>query len=1078
MAAIVLLIATTSSGAPATAAATALPLLAIASPASAPLSLVVTGTGDAADAAIGNGVCRTRAGVCTLRAAIQEANRHPGPDIIAFAIPGSGTKTIALKKALPALDDGTGGTTLDGYTQTGARVNDDPLASNARIRIQIKGAGETTGWSSLVITAAHNRIRGIAIFRSWRAISLIGLGAFDNAIIGSFVGTNAAGTYRSPAFNAANGALYLNSGANHNLLGGTANADRTLVSGSPASGIYLNGQGTNGNVVRNTIVGLSPSGNASVPNLLEGIDINGGASYNIVGGTGPGQRNVVSGNAHTGIEVSHGTNTIGNRIVGNFVGTLLSGNGMGAWTANVDFGVHVEDGVQDTYVADNVIGNSLNGGVEISGFTQGTSRGTVVERNRIGISPNGAAIPNRAAGIVVEHRTNATRIGPANIITNNPVGIILRDVKSHGTRITGNSIYANRGLGIDIYPRGVTPNDFGDLDKGANQLLNFPVISVATPSLVQGSACDGCRIEVFRSDGTARSFGEGRTLVGSGLAGADGRFAVAVTGVAVGSFVTATASGPQGDTSEFSLDQQVTSGALPPGMVVASDTFSRTASTGWGQAGSGGFWTFAGTPSGVSVSGGWGRIAASAGQTRQVALLSTRDRDVDLTLRVVTDARPVGGSQNIDLVVRQAALGDEYRVRARLAPGGRVYLAALRVTGGVETSLGPEKLVAGLAILGGAPIHVRAKVAGGGSTTISAKAWSGGGSEPSQWQMTASDGSSRLTQPGAIGVRAFVSSASTAGTVRFGFDDLKAVVAPAPPAAAHAKFESAQDPSSLKTLFTDASAGDIDEWSWSFGDGATSRAAEPAHTYAEPGSYSVTLTVSGAGGSSSRTASVRVVNVPPPTPATFASDAFGRTLAQGWGSAPTGGAWTGTGSGGTDSVANRGVSSVDAAATRGEYLFSVFQRDVDARLTISTDKLPQGANDFVYMVVRHTTPDSDYAAKLWTTPDGTVMLALSRFDAGGETALAGGVPVPGVTAEPGSEVRVRFEAIGANTTTLRAKAWNTYDSEPAGWLVKATNGTAGLQGPGAVGIRSRVPVGTRNAPIAFSYDDYQVVAAP
>jgi PKD repeat protein len=1043
-----------------------------------PLALVVTGNGDGGDALVGDGVCLTKAGVCTLRAAIQEADRHSGPDSIAFAIPGTGIKTIALKRALPPLDDDTGGTTIDGYTQAGAAANTDPAASNARIRVQVKGAGEFTGWSSIVVTAPHNTIRGISIFRSWRAISLLGLGAYDTAIVGSFVGTNANATYRSPTFNAANGALYLNSGANHNLIGSPTNADRILVSGSPATGVYFNGQGTNGNIVRNAIVGLSPSGNASLTNLLEGIDLNGGSSYNIIGGTGAGQRNVVSGNTHSGIEVSHGTNTIGNRIVGNFVGTLLSGNGMGAWTANVDFGVHVEDGVQDTYVADNVIGNSLDGGMEISGFTQGTSRGTVVERNRIGIALNGSPIPNKAAGIVIEHLTNTSRIGPANIITNNPVGIILRDATSHGDLVTANSIYANKGLGIDIYPRGVTPNDFGDLDTGADQLLNFPVLSAVTPSLAQGSACASCQVEVFLSDGGARAFGEGQTLLGSGRAGVDGRFAVALTGAAVGAYVTATASDPAGDTSEFSLDHLVTSVAFPPGTVVAADQFGRALSAHWGQAGTGGFWSVYAAASSFNVSGGWGTLTASTGQTRQVGLLSSRVRDVDVTLRIMTNAQPVGGSQTIDVVARQADLGDEYRVHARMDPGGHLYLSAARVIGGTETSLGPEKLVAGLSVAPGTPIRLRAKVIGGGPTTIMAKAWLDGQSEPAQWLLTASDASSQLTPPGAIGLRAYVNSASTAGTVQFGFDDLNAIMVPGAPAAAHADFGSSQDPSSLTMQFSDASSGDVNSWQWSFGDGATSTLADPSHVYAASGTYSVMLTVSGPGGSDSKTASVQVVDVPPPPPATYASDSFERTVAQGWGTAPIGGAWSGAGLGATDSVSNQAISTVNAGSTRDEFLFSVFQRDVDALLTVSTDKLPQGANDFVYLTVRQTSPDSDYAAKLWTTPDGKVMLGLSRFDGSGETVLASGLLVAGVTGGPGSAVSVRFEAIGANNTTLRARAWNAADSEPSSWLVSATDGTAGFQGPGAVGVRSHVPVEVVNGPITFSYDDYEVVAAP
>ena len=52
----------------------------------------------------------------------------------------------------------------------------------------------------------------------------------------------------------------------------------------------------------------------------------------------------------------------------------------------------------------------------------------------------------------------------------------------------------------------------------------------------------------------------------------------------------------------------------------------------------------------------------------------------------------------------------------------------------------------------------------------------------------------------------------------------------------------------LEVTFTDASTGQIDSWSWAFGDGGTSEDQNPTHTYEDAGSYTVTLTVSGPGG--------------------------------------------------------------------------------------------------------------------------------------------------------------------------------------------------------------------------------------
>src|SRR5437764_7075264 len=80
-----------------------------------PEIFVVNSTGDGDDAFPGDGQCETAVGngVCTLRAAIEEANAHAGGDGIGFSIPTSqpycdattGACTIYLTKALPDLSD-------------------------------------------------------------------------------------------------------------------------------------------------------------------------------------------------------------------------------------------------------------------------------------------------------------------------------------------------------------------------------------------------------------------------------------------------------------------------------------------------------------------------------------------------------------------------------------------------------------------------------------------------------------------------------------------------------------------------------------------------------------------------------------------------------------------------------------------------------------------------------------------------------------------------------------------------------------------------------------------------------------
>ena len=57
----------------------------------------------------------------------------------------------------------------------------------------------------------------------------------------------------------------------------------------------------------------------------------------------------------------------------------------------------------------------------------------------------------------------------------------------------------------------------------------------------------------------------------------------------------------------------------------------------------------------------------------------------------------------------------------------------------------------------------------------------------------------------------------------------------------------------LEVLFSDQSSGDILSWRWDFGDGTTSTAQNPSHTYENSGNYDVSLTVNGTGGSDKET---------------------------------------------------------------------------------------------------------------------------------------------------------------------------------------------------------------------------------
>ena len=83
-------------------------------------------------------------------------------------------------------------------------------------------------------------------------------------------------------------------------------------------------------------------------------------------------------------------------------------------------------------------------------------------------------------------------------------------------------------------------------------------------------------------------------------------------------------------------------------------------------------------------------------------------------------------------------------------------------------------------------------------------------------------------------------------------------ITPEPPPAPTADFQWSQDGLTTTVLFSDASTGQIDAWSWDFGDSTSSSQQSPSHDYGAVGTWQVTLTVTGPGGSNSVTKTVVV----------------------------------------------------------------------------------------------------------------------------------------------------------------------------------------------------------------------------
>ena len=268
--------------------------------------------------------------------------------------------------------------------------------------------------------------------------------------------------------------------------------------------------------------------------------------------------------------------------------------------------------------------------------------------------------------------------------------------------------------------------------------------------------------------------------------------------------------------------------------------------------------------------------------------------------------------------------------------------------------------------------------------------------------------------------------------------------------------------------------GSIATWAWNFGDGATATGATSSHTYATGGTYVVTLTVTDNGGATA--AANQTVQVTAPGPTTFAQDAFGRTVSNGFGPADVGGPWSVSGTASNFAVSGGlgRITMPSPGKTRSVSLTQVSARRCRRPGRHVPGGPPVGGGGYYSVIVREIGDDG-YGVRLRIQP-GSTLVQLIRVINDAVTTL-GTQTISGYVYAPGDVMHVRVQATGSATTTLRAMFWVNGQAMPTSWLIQGTDTTASLQTAGGIGIRAYLSSNSTGSAV-LGVDNLAVTSAP
>ena len=531
-------------------------------------------------------------GFCTLREAIHSATQNvvsgnmpgecaagtasPAVDTITFGIPGTdagcsgGICTIALSSPLP---DITEPVFINGYSQANASANSLAVGDNAAIRIRIDASGMSGTPLNLAGGSDLSTVNGLSIVKPGGDANnlsyLMAISSSGNTVAGNFIGVEPDGTTVST-----NHVIFaaLRVAASSNTIGGTAPAARNLIADINLGNSHaLDMDGGTSNLVEGNYFDLDATGTVAIGSAV--IAVNVATGGNTIGGSAAGAGNVIGTWGTVGLQFAWGAPASavvakGNRIGTDATGTVpLAVGTYGIFVGNTNGSVTIGGGAAGE---GNVIRGAQN---HLRVFGNAALGNTfTIQGNHFGLCADGAS-PSATSGINIDNSNVAGLIGGTTAGERNEITCSGTNGVSIATAIDwailGNSIHDN-GFGISLAGTdGIsppTPNDTNDADTGPNNRQNYPVLNpgmvgpkttVAVSGSLNSEANKTYRLEFFANAGCDKSgHGQGKIFVGTTDVTTN------PNGVAFGPLalttpidrhvITATATDPDGNTSEFS----------------------------------------------------------------------------------------------------------------------------------------------------------------------------------------------------------------------------------------------------------------------------------------------------------------------------------------------------------------------------------------------------------------------------------------------------------------------------------------------------------------------------------------------